>query len=144
MAEVAQCHCTFMYAISAIDGHLSPDFGVLISITRWENYEYPLKNNRGTWSENSVMGPSGWFEPHPLAPFSSHNPRSGWNIHIKNSSIGLYCFKSPRRVCSTPSRCPPCCTLYNVILYCYYTCHCCAYYPTQNKRSQKKLLGTGV
>ena len=26
MAEGAQCHCTFMYAISAIVGHFSPYF----------------------------------------------------------------------------------------------------------------------
>jgi hypothetical protein len=26
VAEEAQCHCTFMYAISAIVGHFSPDF----------------------------------------------------------------------------------------------------------------------
>ena len=36
MAEGAQCHCTFMYAIPAIVGHFSPDFESL-------NYEYPIK-----------------------------------------------------------------------------------------------------
>ena len=29
MAEGAQCHCTFMYAISAIVGYFSPDFASL-------------------------------------------------------------------------------------------------------------------
>ena len=38
MAEVAQCHCTFMYGISAIVGHSSPDFeGVNYSMRRLQN-----------------------------------------------------------------------------------------------------------
>ena len=56
MAEGAQCHFTFIAAISAIVGHFSP---VLITITRREDYEYPITNIRGTWSETRVMGRNG-------------------------------------------------------------------------------------
>ena len=66
MAEGTQCHCTFMYSISAIVGHFSPDFASLNYSMRRSRISN--KNILATCSESRVMGPSGWCTVSVLRP----------------------------------------------------------------------------